>query len=124
MENLGTANEVAFNELKPTDRLLLKTKNSQYEFFILDPVEKRGLLAGGSLGNQQREAILMGTLAENTKSLYSDCPVVKLGDRVLFALVDTGDAETFFTTGVQELVHERVTDGRRASAVTANRSSR
>lgn len=123
MENLGTANEVAFNELNPTDRLLLKTKNSQYEFFILDPVEKRGLLAGGSLGNQQREAILMGTLAENTKSLYSDCPVVKLGDRVLFALVDTGEAESFFTTGVLELVHERVTDERHATAATANRSS-
>jgi hypothetical protein len=111
--------EIALIGLSATDEITIRTKNSQYQFLLIDPSEKRGLLSGGLLGGRQREAILVGTLANKTKSFAIDSPVVKVGDRVLFCLIDGNEAENFFTTVIQQLGHIRASDGRRASAARA-----
>jgi hypothetical protein len=108
--------EIAFNGLSAADEIAIHTINSRYRFLLIDPAEKRGLLSGGLLGDRQREAILVGTLASKTRAFAIDSPVMKVGDRVLFCLIDGNEAENFFTTVIQQLAHIRASDGRRASA--------
>ncbi|HET9531163.1 MAG TPA: hypothetical protein VFQ92_12475 [Blastocatellia bacterium] len=114
----GSSGEVTFDDLQARDEVLIQTKNNQYRFVIIDPAEKRGLLSGGSLRNRQREAILVGTLAENTRSFAIESPVIRAGERVLFCLIDGNEAENFFTTGIQRLAHLRESNGRHVAAAS------
>ena len=117
MERIEYAtDEIAFNGLSAADEIAIQTNNSHYQFLLIDPSEKRGILSGGSLGDRQREAILVGTLAYNTNAFAIDSPVMRVGDRVLFCLIDGNEAENFFTTMIQQLAHISAGDGRRASA--------
>jgi len=116
------ANELALNELNATDTIRLETKNHKYEFVVLDPAGKRGLLSGGSVGDNQREAILIGSMAKNTKGFDCDNQVVKMGDRVLFGIITDKEPESFFTTSIRSLSVVRGGDERRDKTATSNPS--
>lgn len=95
---------IDFDDLKPKDKLVIRTRNSTYRFLITDPAKRRGVLIGGALGNTTREAVLIESfgLEENAepKTSYG----LKTGARVLFYLYSTKGAERMATSVIQELV--------------------
>lgn len=59
LNSQSTLKEFSFDGLKLEDKVIIRTRNSQYLFNLLDPVLKLGLLSGGSLGNKPRRAFLL-----------------------------------------------------------------
>jgi hypothetical protein len=103
MENHEHNDGLALSDLKATDRLRLETKNHRYEFELVDPAEKRGLLSGGTVGDKPREAVLVGSMAKNTSGFDCDKLIVRMGDRVLFGIITDDKLQSFFTSGVRRL---------------------
>lgn len=46
------------NELRVSDVLSIETRNSVYEFFVIDPLRAYGLVKGGAIGMCARAAFL------------------------------------------------------------------
>jgi hypothetical protein len=84
----------------PSDQILIRTQNSEYRFSIVDPVERRGTLSGGFLGDQSRDAVLVGTLSDNDNSTSLDnvSNGLKTGRRALFYLTAKNGIERLITS--------------------------
>ena len=54
--------EIAMNDLKAKDKILIQTQKSEYCFTVIDPVRMLGLLSGGVLLNRRHVAFLRGAL--------------------------------------------------------------
>lgn len=98
------------------EQIKIRTQNSEYSFWVVDPDERRGKLSGGSLGEQTREAVLVGTLASDNQSLENVSTGLKTGRRALFYLAAKNGVERLITsiiTGISRS-SERL-DGKRAA---------
>ncbi|MGA9768805.1 MAG: hypothetical protein WBV94_07190 [Blastocatellia bacterium] len=86
--------------MKPSDQILIRTQNSEYRFSIVDPVERKGTLSGGFLGDQSRDAVLVGTLSDNdnSNSLDNVSNGLKTGRRALFYLSAKNGIERLITS--------------------------
>jgi hypothetical protein len=94
--------EMGFNNMSDSDRIVIRTQNSEYQFSITDPAERRGVLSGGSLGTQQRDAVLVGTLG-GTNQLSADVTGLKTGRRALFYLKAKHGVERLITSIITEI---------------------
>src|SRR2546427_4740354 len=47
---------IAFEDVEETDNIVIQTQNSTYHFSVVDPLQRRVMLCGGSLGEDSREA--------------------------------------------------------------------
>ncbi|HYP25761.1 MAG TPA: hypothetical protein VE262_03495 [Blastocatellia bacterium] len=108
--------EINFDNVSSSDQINIRTQNSTYNFEVLDPDERRGILSGGTLGNHGREAVLISSLdgdgGEGTKA----SPVLKPGTRALFYMTAKRGFERLITsviTGISHLNNEG--DHRRAA---------
>jgi hypothetical protein len=93
---------IDLDDLKPKDKIVIRTRNSTYRFLITDPAKRRGVLTGGALGNNAREAVLIESFALEqgaNRHTYG----LKTGSRVLFYLYSTRGAERMATSVIQEL---------------------
>jgi hypothetical protein len=90
--------DIAFNEISPSDQIVIRTQNSEYRFSVLNPEERRGTLSGGSLGNQRREAVLAGVLTGGENNFASDVSGLKTGSRALFYLSAKNGVERLITS--------------------------
>ncbi|MEW6730509.1 MAG: hypothetical protein AB1489_04130 [Acidobacteriota bacterium] len=100
--NQTTSNkEVAFDVLKANDKLIIRTKNSQYQFRVTDPVDRRGILSGGQLGNEAHEAVLLCVAPDNSEQLHNKS--IKINSKAIFFLLQT-------SLGVQRLHTSSITD--------------
>ncbi len=95
--------EITFEAIKESDELIIQTQNSEYRFFILDPNERRGILSGGTLGEQKRDAILIGSLCATTNLLACEPSVLKSGSRALFYLSAKSGAERLITSVITRI---------------------
>lgn len=59
---------IDFDDLKPRDRVVIRTRNSTYRFLITDPARRQGVLTGGTLGNNTRNAVLIESLLPRMNS--------------------------------------------------------
>ena len=93
---------IDFDDLKPKDKVVIRTRNSTYRFLITDPAKRRGVLTGGALGNQACEAVLIESFALE-ESARRENYGLKTGARILFYLYSSRGAERMATSVIQEL---------------------
>jgi hypothetical protein len=90
--------EITLEGINSSDQLLIKTQNSEYRFSVVDPSERKGTLSGGSLGEQKREAVLVGSLSDNNGSFSNISAGLKTGKRALFYLTARNGIERLITS--------------------------
>ena len=97
--------DITMKDVRPSDQILIRTQNSEYRFSVVDPLERRGTLSGGSLGDQTRDAVLVGTLAEsnNLNSLDNVSNGLKTGRRALFYLTAKNGIERLITSMITSI---------------------
>ena len=81
--------EFTITELNPSVEISIRTQNSAYRFSLTDRRLCRGVLTGGILGREQRDAFLAGTILPNAVRV-SDSKKLETGARALFYM-DIGD---------------------------------
>ena len=74
---------IAVKDLTPLKQISIFTRNSEYQFHVIEPSERRGLLSGGPFGDEQHEAILIGGLMGN-ESHGRLCTNLEIGACALF----------------------------------------
>lgn len=89
--------EITLDGINSNDQILIRTQNSEYRFSIMDGEQRRGTLSGGTLGEQGREAVLVGSLPENN-SLDNLSVGLKTGKRALFYLTARNGIERLITS--------------------------
>ena len=63
--------DIVIKDLNAMDRISISTKNSEYQFQVINPAQCRGILRGGVCGEQPYEAILTGTLTKEEPTRIS-----------------------------------------------------
>jgi hypothetical protein len=103
--------DIFFEDISPSDRIMIRTQNSEYRFSVVDPTERKGILTGGSLGDQQRSAVLVGALSGGENSFASDTAGLKTGARALFYLTARNGVERLITSMITSLKRTRPPEG-------------
>jgi hypothetical protein len=94
---------VALPALAPCDTVKVRTHNSDYEIFVLDPESGRALVQGGRFFPQPMEAIVRG-------STFGGC-MLKMGWLgVGLHMEISAYGQSVITSPVQALTVERMTD--------------
>jgi hypothetical protein len=104
--------DITFKDISPSDQITISTQNSEYRFSVQNPDERRGTLSGGSLGNQRRDAILVGMLSGTPNNLASDSSGLKTGARALFYLTAKNGVERLITSIITGLRRSETHDKR------------
>ena len=110
--------DITMKEMGPSDQILIRTQNSEYRFSIVDPLERRGTLSGGFLGDQSRDAVLVGTLSENnsSNSLDNVSNGLKTGRRALFYLTAKNGIERLITSIITGITRNKARDDDKRAA--------
>src|SRR2546423_5301356 len=96
--------EIKFTEIQSKDQLLIQTANSEYRFNVIDPEGRRGRLSGGTLGNGERDAVLVGSVSA-TGALADVAPAMRTGGRAVFYLTGKQGVEHLITSVIQKIFH-------------------
>lgn len=56
---------ILVKDLNAMEQISIRTRNSEYQFQVIEPTERRGFLSGGQFGDEQHEAVLVGGLVGN-----------------------------------------------------------
>ena len=96
---------MALGDLGKTDSILVQTERSNYRFSILDPINRRGMLTGGALGDERREAILIGAKSEDN-ARYNTAEL-KTGSRAVFLVTTNNSLNHMITSVVTDIAHIR-----------------
>ena len=94
---------VAFDELSPKDKVVIRTRNSTYRFLITDPAKRRGVLTGGSLCTNTRDAVLSESFALDENGKRESSYHLRTGARILFYLSSTTGVERMATSVIEEI---------------------
>ena len=89
---------ITFDEINRDDKVVIRTQNSEYSFSVIDPQNHRGMLSGGSLGDEPREAFLVESLGKTESGSLRDYRGLKRGARALFYLSIPGNRIERVTT--------------------------
>ena len=76
--------EIVLNEINTTDRILIRTQNSEYRFAVVDAESRRGKLSGGPLGSESQDATLAGVLIGSHGNAGSDTSTLKIDCCAIF----------------------------------------
>src|SRR4029453_18349499 len=77
---------IPFEHIKADDKVVIRTRNSEYRFSLIDPLTHKGMLSGGALGENAQEAYLIESLARGEGGALEDFRGLKTGARALFYL--------------------------------------
>jgi hypothetical protein len=112
--DLGSA--IAFDDIKPNDRILIRTRNSEYRFSVIDPTNHKGMLSGGTLGEEPREAFLIESHTKGEDGVRRNIRGLKTGARALFYLSSDRGIERVTTSKISGLTLVKAAD--RASLIS------
>lgn len=56
---------IAVKDLNAREQISIRTRNSEYQFQVIEPIERRGFISGGPFGEEQYEAIFIGGFVGN-----------------------------------------------------------
>jgi len=101
---------ITFDDIDCNDKVLIRTLNSEYRFSVTDPTNHKGMLSGGSLGEEPREAFLIECLGKDEKGIVKDFRGLKTGDRALFYLSSGRRIERVTTSKISSLTVVKATD--------------
>jgi len=59
--------EIKLNHTNASDQITIRTQFSSYSFRVTDPLTCRGLLSGGSLGDQPEDAYFAGAISRASR---------------------------------------------------------
>jgi len=94
---------ISFDEIERDDNIVIRTANSEYRFAVTDPAAHRGLLSGGTVGENAREAVLIESLDLSENGLIKDFGGLKTGTRALFYLASQNRVERVTTSKISSL---------------------
>jgi hypothetical protein len=104
-ESSATIQEIAFDDVKAADRILIQTENSQYRFCVVDPQSRRGKLSGGSFGDGLQDATLVGVLVGGRGGEPSDTSRLKIDSCALFYVNVGAGLKRLTTSIITSLTH-------------------
>jgi len=93
--------EIAINDLKAKDNILIQTQKSEYCFTVIDPVRMLGLSSGGVLLNRNHVAFLRGALIVDSAFAIKNPSSLAIEARAIFYL--EADHERLLTSVVNGL---------------------
>lgn len=103
----GMATEIWLTDLLSGDHIVIETRNSRYEFSVLDPINGHGLLSGGTLGSDAQWAFLVGALDERSDNTSVDTRCLKTDSRALFYLENPLGVKSLILSKVARIIHTR-----------------
>lgn len=101
---------ITFEDVKADDKLLIKTRNSEYRFSVIDPLNHKGMLSGGTFGDEPREAFLIESLTRGEDGAFRDFRGLKTGARALFYLTSGRSIERVTTSKISGLTLVKAAD--------------
>ena len=113
---METSGSVTFNHLGAADKLVMRTRNNEYVFVVVDPVRRLGVLSGGLLGERPREAVLVGAMREDGSGLNGDPSGLRTQSQALFYIEAKVGVERFITSTITRLAHLPSDHGKRRAA--------
>jgi hypothetical protein len=99
-----------FDDINTDDKVLIKTSNSEYRFSVIDPTKHRGMLSGGKLGDEPREAFLIESLTRGEDGAQRNIRGLKTGARALFYLSSGRSIERVTTSKIFALTLVKAAD--------------
>lgn len=100
-KNNPNAEVISVDALNRGDRVLVQTQRSLYRFSISDAPRRRGLLTGGSLGDQTVEATFAGSILNDCVEF--DSWELKPGFRAVFFIQKGRITQRLMTSLVTEV---------------------
>jgi hypothetical protein len=92
-----TDNEaIVISQIRPGECIWVQTRKSNYLFSVVDASGRRGTLTGGSLGDQIKDAVLVGETSED--KTHFDSVELKPGFRALFFLENRDELHRLLTS--------------------------
>jgi hypothetical protein len=101
---------ITLDDIKADDKVVIKTRNSEYRFAIIDPLSHKGMLSGGALGEEPREAFLIESLGKDEDGASREFPGLKTGARALFYLSSGRVIERVTTSEISGLALVKAKD--------------
>ena len=89
--------EIRVTEVNARDEITIRTKFSEYSFCVTDPVQCRGFLSGGQLGNEPHDAFFAGAIPP-AGSKPCESTRFETGHRAVFLV--SGDGVNRLTTSI------------------------
>lgn len=77
---------ICLEDIRADDNVVIKTRNSEYRFAIVDPPRHKGMLSGGAIGAKPREAFLIESRSKDEAGATRGFRGLKTGARALFYL--------------------------------------
>ena len=96
---------IDFDKLTRADTISVQTMKSSYQFSVLDPCNRKGLLSGGSLGDYAIEAFLSGMVSDDRDF---DTAELKTGGRAVFFIESSKTVRRLITSVVTDLTVVRI----------------
>lgn len=110
----ATYKSIDFDKLTRADTISVQTMKSSYQFSVLDPCNRKGLLSGGSLGDHAIEAFLSGMVFDNHRDF--DTAELKTGGRAIFFIESRKSVRRLITSVVTDLAVVRIPVSRTPAA--------
>lgn len=101
---------IKLDDMCVNDKVLIKTRNSEYRFSVIDPLSHKGMLSGGALGEEQREAFLIETRGNGEDGVPREFRGLKTGARALFYLSSGLAIERVTTSIISDLILVKAAD--------------
>jgi len=105
-----SSSAITFDDIKPNDRILIRTRNSEYRFSVIDPMNHKGMLSGGTVGEEPREAFLIESLTKSEDGAQRNIRGLKTGARALFYLSSGHSVKRVTTSRISGLTLVKAAD--------------
>jgi hypothetical protein len=102
--SISRTKEIALEELRKEDKILIQTCNRAYIFSIIDPARRLGNLSGRRFGTSASLATLAGTLTEGSSIFINGRCGVKTGSRVVFYVESNQGVRRLITSAITRIV--------------------
>lgn len=102
--------EIELDDINTDDNVLIRTRNSEYRFLMIDSVKHRGRLSGGSIGEEPREAILIESQSNDDGGALKGFHGLRIGARALFYVTSGRGVERVTTSIILGLTLVRAVD--------------
>ncbi|MEK6409220.1 MAG: hypothetical protein AABN34_20030 [Acidobacteriota bacterium] len=89
---------------------MIRTRNSEYRFSVIDPENHKGMLTGGPLGEEPREAFLIESIGKGENGALRDFRGLQTGTRALFYLSSGPKVERVTTSKISGLTLVKAED--------------
>jgi len=101
---------ITFDDIRMNDKVVIRTMNSEYRFAVIDPSSHKGMLSGGSLGDEPQEAFLIESLSRGEDGNWQDFRGLKTGARALFYIGTGRHLERVTTSKISRLTLVKAAD--------------